>query len=227
MKSLSLSTPQNKTHASLILQQKLSRRQLIQTGVFGTAILSAASTTSMLTGCAQLPTSYPLSGNQRSPYKFLTKDDISLISAILPAVVGTHWPQSEESQKYASAETLMRVDTFISRLGTFNMEQLRKLFDLLEFRPTRFMTTGIWTTWDNVTISQARGFLQSWQSSSFSLLTGGYNALTDVIGFSWYSNPKNTQAFGYSGPPKDALDNLPQFKNPLNETRQNNKVGAI
>ena len=192
------------------MQTKLSRRQLIQTGLFGSAILSISSGAAALTASTE-DRIETLQVNGHS-YIFLSKDDLILVTALLPAILDLHWPTDPKLQKEATTKTLKSIDLYISRLGTFNTSEIRKLFDLLNFRMTRFLIAGIWSSWDKVNPKQVDDFLNSWKISRFSLLTGGYNALSDILAFCWYSNPENTTKLGYSGPPDFVLEALPQFK---------------
>lgn len=186
----------------------VSRRQFIKTGLLGSAALS----TVHLTACSSHALKMPFNHTQHSPYQFLTKDDAIMLSAILPAMLAQHWPSNEKDKHMAEADTLQRIDLFLSRLGHYNLSEVRKLFDLLQFTPARGLTTGIWSHWENTTTQDVNVFLKRWKFSSIKLFNSGYNALSDILCFAWYSHPQNTQHAGYSGPPAYALDSLPQFQ---------------
>jgi len=208
--------PGQKPLHSLLMQtspihNKLSRRQLIKTGIFGSAVLSISSGAASLS--ASTETQDQPAHVDGHPYPFLNKDDQVLITALLPVIIDLNWPKDAKDQQIATEKTLRSIDLYITRLGSFNAGEIRKLFDLLNFRMTRFLMAGIWSSWDKVDKKQVDGFLISWKLSRFSLLTGAYNALTDILAFCWYSNPENTSKLGYSGPPEYTLQALPQFKN--------------
>lgn len=186
----------------------LSRRQLLKTGFMGAAALS----TIHLTACSSHAIKSPANKALSSPYQFLTKDDAIMLTAIFPAMMAHNWPPLKQNQLMAEAETLYRIDLFLSRLGDFNLSEVRKLFDLLQFRVARGLTTGIWKSWENTNADDINNFLNRWKFSSISLLNSGYNALSDIISFAWYSKQTNTAYAGYSGPPAYALASLPQFQ---------------
>lgn len=198
----------------------LNRRQFLKTGLLGGVLLS----TVHLGACSSQALKSPLNPHVQSPYVFLTKDDAIMLSAMLPAMIGDNWP-SDSSQRYqAEAETLARIDLFITRIGESNQHEIRKLFDLLQLRLARGISTGIWRDWQNTDTEQVEQFLLRWKHSAISLFNSGYNGLSDIICFAWYSHSENTRNFGYSGPPRYVLENLPQFQaKPISEPHQNNQ----
>jgi len=185
----------------------LKRRQFLKTGLLGGLLLSTAH----LGACSSKTLIAPLNTNQYSPYLFLTREDAIMLSALLPAMLAQNWPASPVAQRQAEADTLQRIDTFLLRVGAFNQHEIRKLFDLLQVRLARGLTSGIWRSWENTDRQQIEAFLQSWKHSGISLFNSGYNGLSDIICFAWYSNPQNTLAFGYAGVPDHVAQNLPQF----------------
>lgn len=194
----------------------LDRRQFLKTGLLGGVLLS----TVHLGACSSQALKNPLNRHPKSPYAFLTKADALMLSALFPAMIADNWPSTETDRRQAEAETLQRIDAFLIRLGAFNQDELRKLFDLLQIRVARGLTTGIWRNWENTDSQQVEQFLQGWKHSSISLFNSGYNGLSDIICFAWYSEPKHTQDFGYSGPPPYVLEALPQFQSAQSDSRK-------
>lgn len=194
----------------------LNRRQFIKTGLFGGLLLS----TVHLGACSTKTLKAPLNSNQQSPYRFLTRDDALMLSALLPAMLAQNWPSGPAEQRQAEADTLQRIDTFLVRVGSFNQHEIRKLFDLLQMRLARGLATGIWRNWETTDKQQIEAFLQDWKHSVIGLFNSGYNGLSDIICFAWYSNPQNTLSFGYSGVPEHVLQSLPQFHNATQQATQ-------
>lgn len=190
----------------------LSRRQLLKRGAFGSLILGTASSSAFLSGCASKTFKSSLNPAPQSIYQFLRQDDVRLISAIAPVIIDQHWPQPETEATQARDLVLERTDLFITRLGDHNMREIRQLFDLLNQRMTRGLTTGLWSPWQEQDPSDIEDFLEDWKSSRFSLFTSAYNALTDIIGFAWYSAPQNTARLGYAGPPAYLYEALPHLQ---------------
>lgn len=165
-----------------------------------------------LGACSSQTLKSPLNRNPQSPYAFLSKQDAIMLSAMFPAMIADNWPATAAEQRQAEADTLQSIDAFLVRLGAFNQTEIRKLFDLLQMRVARGLTTGIWRDWDKTGTEQIEQFLQGWKHSSISLFNSGYNGLSDIICFAWYSRPEHTRDFGYAGPPRYVLEGLPQFQ---------------
>ncbi len=190
----------------------LSRRQLLRRGLIGAALLGLGTTSALISGCASSPMAPPVNPRSHAVYAFLRRDDVVLVSTIAPAIIADHWPSSPHAGTHARDTLLARVDLFITRLGDHNIREMRQLFDLLNQTLTRGLTTGIWSSWDAVDTARAQAFLDDWKHSRLSLLNSAYNALTDIIGFAWYSDPANTQHLGYDGPPAHLYKVLPQLQ---------------
>jgi len=186
----------------------LNRRQFLKTGLLGGAVLS----TLHLGACTSQALKTPLNRHSQSPYAFLTKADAIMLSALFPVMIADNWPDAAADKRQAEADTLQRIDAFLIRLGAFNQNEIRQLFDLLQMRVARGLATGIWRDWENTDSQQIEQFLQGWKHSSISLFNSGYNGLSDIICFAWYSHPEHTRTFGYSGPPRYVLEGLPQFQ---------------
>jgi len=195
-------------NASSETPASLNRRQFLKTGFLGGVLLS----TVHLGACSSQTLKSPLNRNPQSPYAFLSKQDAIMLSAMFPAMIADNWPATAAEQRQAEADTLQSIDAFLVRLGAFNQTEIRKLFDLLQMRVARGLTTGIWRDWDKTGTEQIEQFLQGWKHSSISLFNSGYNGLSDIICFAWYSRPEHTRDFGYAGPPRYVLEGLPQFQ---------------
>jgi len=189
-----------------------SRRGFLRAGVIGSALLASMSGVSVLTGCSSKPEPSSLSASGGTAYLFLNKEDIVMVAALIPVIVGDSWPQSESAQTDAIGMTLERVDRYLSRMGAFNMKEIRQLFDLLHLRLARGLAAGIWSDWERATHSELDDFMASWRHSSISLFNNAHNALADIIGMAWYSNPVMAKEIGYNGPPDYVLQSLPQFQ---------------
>jgi len=136
-----------------------------------------------------------------------------LLAALAPAIVDRHWPETPAMRVAAMNNLSGRVDRFIVRMGDHNIREMRKLFDLLNSGLMKGLTTGIWSDWDEADNKDIQRFLNDWKHSRFALFNSAYNALSDIIGFAWYSDPTHTKGLGYAGPPAHAIESLPQFQN--------------
>ncbi|SFR47059.1 hypothetical protein SAMN04488073_1754 [Marinobacter gudaonensis] len=195
----------------------LDRRSFLKTGLGGALFLGTVSVTAGLGGCATQPAGRLDAVGTRMDasyeFQFLTRDDIVLFEALLPAMVGPGLPEQPQARKRAIAGTIERIDAGIHNFGPANQKELRRLFDLLNFAPTRVTVARVWSSWPNVTTAEADAFLERWRTSGIGLFNNGYIALTKITNVAFYGYPDFWHLSGYPGPPRYAVNALPQFKN--------------
>lgn len=195
----------------------LGRRSFLRTGLGGTLLLGTISVTAGLGGCASAPMNrlgaVATRMDARYRFRFLTSDDIELLEALLPAILGSALPTGDSARRRAIAGTVERIDAGIHSFGPANQKELRQLFDLLNFSPTRITIARVWSPWPRVTPEQANAFLERWRTSRIGLFNNGYMALTKISNVAFYGYPENWHLCGYPGPPEWAMQALPQFRN--------------
>lgn len=185
------------------------RRSILKTGFWGSLLLASASLGAGLTGCATTPAGgdqKPTSGDKYH-YRFLSQDDLILLSAITPVITA----QQSADTSVATQKLLTDIDAAIYHFSPANQQEVRKLFDLLNFALTRALLGGVWSSWENASTEDIDAFLNDWKYSSLPLLNKAYSALVKIVSVSWFIQPENWQASGYAGPPKEAINALPQF----------------
>lgn len=198
-------------------QPELSRRGFLKTGLGGALLLSTVSLTAGLTGCATAPAGRISAVDTRMDagyrFQFLSRDDIALFEALLPAMFAGALPAASNQRRFVIAGTIERVDQGIAMFGPANQQELRKLFDLLNFAPTRIALARLWSDWPSVSTDDADAFLARWRNSRIGLLNNGYMALTKLSNVAFYGHASHWPVSGYPGPPAWAVDALPQFHN--------------
>ncbi|ARU57683.1 twin-arginine translocation pathway signal protein [Oleiphilus messinensis] len=200
------STPENTSSVAL------SRRSLLKTGFMGSIFLSSVSMTAGLSGCATQP-AQPKPGQDASAvhhYQFLSEDDIVMLGVLVPAITGANL--SAENAQPKVSHCIKSIDQGLMLIGDANKKEVRKLFDLLNFTPTRGLLGGIWSSWENTSQEQATEFLASWRYSSMALLNNAYAALIKIVSLTWYADETNWSESHYPGPPDYAVNALPQFR---------------
>lgn len=195
----------------------LDRRGFLRLGLGGTALLAGASLTAGLSGCATAPaadyspdSAATVTDSYR--YQFLSRDDIVLFEALLPAILATSLPEAPDKRRDAIRRTIERVDSGIHHFGPPNQAQLRQLFDLLNLGITRVTLARVWSSWENASVTEVDAFLNRWRNSSLGLFNNGYIALTKLSNSAYYGAPEQWHLSGYPGPPQWAVDALPQFE---------------
>ncbi len=194
----------------------MDRRSFLRTGLGGALFLGTVSVTAGLSGCASAPAGrdYPMpeAMDQSYDFRFLTRDDIVLFKALLPAVVGPGLTEEPVVRRQQIQATIERIDAGIHQFGPANQKELRGLFDLLNFGLTRVTVARVWSSWENVSTESAHAFLERWRTSGIGLFNNGYIALTKVSNVAFYGHEDHWHLSGYPGPPAFAVDALPQFK---------------
>lgn len=191
---------------------RLDRRSFLKSGLGGTLLLATVSTTAGLSGCATAPAGRLGAVDARYPFRFLTRDDIQLFKALLPAMLGPALPEQPQARRLAIAGTIERIDAGIYNFGPANQQELRRLFDLLTFGFTRVTIARVWSRWPNVSTADANAFLERWRTSGIGLFNNGYIALTKISNVAFYGGRDQWHLSGYPGPPQWAVSALPQFK---------------
>ncbi|MBQ0747521.1 MAG: hypothetical protein KBT82_08065 [Marinobacter sp.] len=195
----------------------LNRRSFLRTGLGGALFLGTVSVTAGLSGCATAPASrlgaVATRMDARYQFRFLTTEDVDLFEALLPAILGSALPEQPNARRMMIAGTVERIDAGIYKFGPANQKELRQLFDLLNFGPTRVTIARVWPSWRNASTAQADAFLERWRSSSIGLFNNGYMALTKISNVAFYGYQENWHLSGYPGPPEWAVQALPQFRN--------------
>ena len=155
----------------------LTRRQFIQAGLGGTALLLAA-------GCTKGP-----AGNAE------------VVRALVPVVLAGALPAEARARAEAIGETVEAFDRAVAGLAPAIQDEIGDLLGLLAFPPTRIAVAGLWPRWSEASAADIGAFLDGWRASRFELKRSGYRALTQLIQGSWYDNPRAWPLIGYPGPP--------------------------
>lgn len=195
----------------------MDRRSFLRAGLGGTLFLGTVSITAGLSGCATAPAGRldvaDTPADDGYQFQFLTRDDIELFRALLPAIVGPALTEEPQQRRQAITGTIERIDQGIVQFGPANQRELRKLFDLLNFGLTRVTVARVWSSWPNVTTAEADAFLERWRTSGIGLFNNGYIALTKISNVAFYGHPEHWHLSRYPGPPEWAMNALPQFNN--------------
>ncbi|RMF16207.1 MAG: hypothetical protein D6758_08355 [Gammaproteobacteria bacterium] len=139
-------------------------------------------------------------------YHTLDADTRALWRALLPAI-GRGQPELTAQE----AAFVQGIDGALRRFSLHNQAQLNDLFGLLTLAPSRLLLTGHWKDWPSFSPDDTHGVLERWRTSSLGLLNQAYAGLTRLGAATLYSLPALQARTGYPGPPKRALESLPQF----------------
>jgi hypothetical protein len=173
----------------------LTRRQMIETGAAGTALLALASCTRS-SSPARPPFDDP---NYR--YRALSGGDRELIAAVAGTMLAGALPASAAAYRAALVQTVRGVDVAVSGLPPDVVDEVRQLFGLLEFPLTRGLAAGVWSSWADATPRGVTSFLARWRFSRVALFRSGYQALHQLVMAAWYGGSESWARIGYPGAP--------------------------
>jgi hypothetical protein len=123
----------------------------------------------------------------------LDDEDRVIVAAIAPVMLGI---------KGTVPQVVRGLDVAIAGLPLEVRAQIRQLFGILRFAPTRMVVAGIWHPWHAASQVEIARFLSSWRYSPVTKLRSAYDALHQLIMASWYGNAVAWPAIGYAGPPR-------------------------
>ncbi|HET8707945.1 MAG TPA: twin-arginine translocation signal domain-containing protein [Pseudomonadales bacterium] len=166
----------------------LNRREFLQFGAVTGAAISTLSLTATLSGCSQ-----PVSTSEG--FQVLRKKDITIFGKVAAAALNLDDPEVIKKQMIA-------VDQFLWHTSLEGQKGLKKLLDLLDFAPSRFLVTGWTHSWEEASREQVSAVLAKWRSSSIDLLKISYTSLVAINSSVYYMQPENYAASGYPGPPQ-------------------------
>lgn len=158
---------------------RLSRRQLLHTGVLGGLALAVA-------GRLALPPAAPgFAANVA---------DRQLITVLARGMLG---PLPASGPLQVTGNVLAAIDSLPLALQT----ELRQLFDLLQQPLARHLLAGVAAPWQDASDEDVRAFLQRWRHSRLSLLRSGYQALHSLLYAAWYGDAASWPGIDYRLPP--------------------------
>ena len=129
-------------------------------------------------------------------FRFLDADSASFLAVLFPLVL------NKKALDRDSQETLLiALDEVIDHFNAFNQKQLKQLFDLMGFAPTRFIAGAPWANWSEASAQEIEHFLIGWRDSRLALKRMGYLSICKLINLSWYANKATFAEVGYPGPP--------------------------
>lgn len=190
------------------------RRSFLKASLGGTLLLGTVAVGAGLSGCDSRPAGDVHSINRGEEpgyrFRFLTGTDLLMLQVLVPAIIGPALQRHPERLTEATHETIRGIDSGIVRFSQGSQNEIRQLFDLLTFAPSRVAVARIWS-WESASRADADAFLERWRSSGVGLFNKGYIALSKITNVAFYGTPEYRNTASYPGPPRWAMDALPQF----------------
>jgi hypothetical protein len=168
---------------------RLRRRQFIQAGIAGAALLTLARWIDRPVSAAS------------ATYRFLDARGVKSVGALVPVVLAGALPVDEAARRAAVADVVGAFDRAVAGLSIPVQQEMGELFSFLHTAPLRLAVAGLWSPLEESTPQQIGEFLLRWRDSPFDLQRASYRALTQLIQAAWYGNSTSWAAIGYPGPP--------------------------
>lgn len=174
----------------------LNRRQFIQAGVAGAALLGAAR---LAYGPLKADPEYEVPAEKR--FRALDGRSRTAFAAIARVMLAGALPRDEAEYETALHEVVLGCDTVVAGLPGPVRDELEELLSLLNHPLGRRWVAGVTKPWEQASADDVGHFLSRWRYSSFLLLRSGYQALHQIVFAAWYGNPRSWVGIGYAGPP--------------------------
>lgn len=97
---------------------------------------------------------------------------------------------------------LGRIDTLIAGLPPHAQVELSQLLALLASAGGRLALAGLGPSWQTATVADIQRGLQAMRVSGLDLRRQSYQALHDIVGSAYFSDPSTWGLLGYPGPLK-------------------------
>jgi len=111
-------------------------------------------------------------------------------------------PEAGPARQAALAGLLDRVDTLVAGLPRHAQAELSQLLSLLAGGAGRRALAGLHGDWASAPVADIQAALQSMRLSGVSLRQQAYQALHDITGSAYFSEPSTWSLLGYPGPLK-------------------------
>jgi hypothetical protein len=111
-------------------------------------------------------------------------------------------PSGGEPLERALEGLLDRIDGLISALPPHAQSELSQLLALLASSGGRRALAGLSDPWTLASVADIQQALQDMRVSALSLRQQAYQALHDIVGSAYFSDPRTWGILGYPGPPK-------------------------
>ena len=170
----------------------VTRRQFLRAGIVTGVALTALGTWYW----SARETRFDLAGRFA-----LQPKERDIVAALVPVILAG--ALSEGVTRTAMIErTVTGVEQAIAGLSAATQEEVRQLFALLGFAPTRIALAGLVSDWRDANATEVATFLERWRFSAIGLLRSAYAALHDLVLGAWYGTSESWEAIGYPGPPE-------------------------
>lgn len=182
-------------------QTLLTRRGLLQAGLFGSAVVWAGG----IVGLAARRAPAAVAAASRVA---LPASGADIVRAVMPVVLGSLLPATEPERTRALDAGVATLDAYVASLSLPLQAEAANVFRTLDLWPARVIFVGTASNWRDMSPETIAAFLRSARDSRFDLLRRVYVFLQSMAVLAWFDQPAAWPAIGYPGPPIQRPDNF-------------------
>lgn len=123
-----------------------------------------------------------------------------MFQAMARAVLHGSLPAEEPARSRTLAELPARIEGVVAQLPPHSQAELAQLVTVLSSALGRRALAGVAAPWSEATTADIQRGLQAMRLSRWTVRRQAYQALHDLIGGAYFSDPKAWRALGYPGP---------------------------
>lgn len=123
-----------------------------------------------------------------------------VVQALARALLEGSLPDEAVALDQALTALLERTEALVAGLPAHAQAELSQLLALLTSSAGRRWLAGIEPSWADASVAQVQAGLAEMRRSSLSLRLQAYQALHDVVGSAYFSDPSTWAVLGYPGP---------------------------
>jgi hypothetical protein len=125
-----------------------------------------------------------------------------VFSGVSRALLDGSLPPGEGPLRAALDGLLARIDSLVAALPAHAQSELSQLLAVLASTAGRRALAGVDQPWQSASVPQMQQALQAMRVSGISLRQQAYQALHDIVGSAYFSDPGTWGLLGYPGPLK-------------------------
>jgi hypothetical protein len=130
----------------------------------------------------------------------LTKDGRLVLRALASAIVGPMLPKETGPRAATLENYLVKVESAIGHLPPAKRQLLGLLLGALANAPTRYLASGMWTSWESATDAQVLQALEHLRTAGSDAQSTIFAASRGITCLMFFSTPDNWALAGYPGP---------------------------
>ena len=166
---------------------KMQRRRLLRLGLVSGAVLALGG------GAAALLQPGLRDGK-------LSEGAREIVTALGRALLDGTLPREEEANQRALQGLIIRVETLAGGLPPHAQSELSQLLALMATAGGRVAVTGLHADWRSASVAEVQATLEAMRKSRLAMRQQAYQALHDIVGSSYFSDPSTWSVLGYPGP---------------------------